>query len=63
MSIHTGDAVRELYREHFALVEARRAVTEMKPYDQERDPVRDPRETKGEGYRATDGECCGPDCC
>jgi ubiquinone/menaquinone biosynthesis C-methylase UbiE len=53
----------EPYKEHFDLIMPRRAVEEMKPYDQERDPIRDPRETKGEGYRASDGECCGPECC
>lgn len=37
------------------------------PYDCSRSDTRDPRETKGEGYRTTQtsgsSDCCGPSCC
>jgi ubiquinone/menaquinone biosynthesis C-methylase UbiE len=60
---------RAPYREHVELVEPREEVAPeaAAPFPCHGEPpIRDPRETKGEGYRDTrDGPGCGPDgtCC
>ncbi len=61
---------REPYAERFHAIEPRVPVprSEAKPFDCSRDTVRDPRETKGMEYNATESgnsECCGSDagCC
>ena len=61
---------REPYAGRFHAIEPRVPVprSEAKPFDCSRDTVRDPRETKGMEYNATESgnsECCGSDagCC
>jgi SAM-dependent methyltransferase len=59
---------QEPYREHFLPVPPRVEVPleDAAPFDCSRTPRRDPRETKGDEYRATteaNGSCCGPDGC
>lgn len=58
----------EPYRGMFEAVEPRVEIplAEARPFDCSRTPLRQPRETKGEGYDATTeaaAPCCGPDGC
>ena len=58
---------REPYRAHFEFVEPLEPPAASRPFDCDRDPRRDPRETKGAHYdrnaSAADGPCSGPGCC
>lgn len=58
------------YTSHFDPVQPRNPIapTEAQPFDWQRNPIRDPRETKGQDYQASSpaaGSCCSPDsgCC
>lgn len=58
------------YTRHFDPVQPRNPIspTEAQPFDWHRNPIRDPRETKGQDYQASSpaaGSCCSPDsgCC
>lgn len=61
---------QEPYREHFEFIEPLTPVDreDAAPFDRDRDPIRQARETKGQGYAATvaqSGGCCEPGggCC
>lgn len=58
---------RAPYAEHFDPIEPLQAIPldEAEPFDCAEDSLRDPRQTKGEGYRETtlEAACCGPSCC
>ena len=60
---------REPYREHFDFIEPRESIAleDAGPFDCAGTRPRDPKETKGHGYRVTTeaSDCCAPggDCC